>query len=64
MVTLMPPTSKDLRSNPKLIYGLRFVNLNLTLRVFLGHSGFPPSEKSTPSLFHLAVVLCSEVMHV
>ena len=25
--------------------------------------GFPPSSKSTPRLFHLAVVLCSEVIY-
>ena len=30
---------------------------------FSGYSDFSPSAKATPCLVHLAVVLCSEVMH-
>ena len=30
---------------------------------FSGYSGFPPSAKLNPSLFHLDVVLCSKVIH-
>jgi len=39
------------------------VDLNLTSRVFSWHSGFAPPQKSTPSLIHLAVVLCFEVIY-
>ena len=39
------------------------VDLTLTLRVFSGFLRFPPPSKSTPSLIHLAVVLCSKVTH-
>ena len=58
VVTLVPPTSTDPGSNPELVHGLRFLPPGFCS----GNSGFPPSTKSTPSLFHLAVVLCSKVM--
>ena len=41
-----------------------FQSISICLRGFFsGCSGFPPSSKSTPGLFHQAVVLCSEVIH-
>ena len=43
---------------------LEFQSISTWLRGFFsGCSGFPPSAKSTHSLFHQAVLLCSEVIH-
>ena len=61
VVPLVPPISAD----PGSCVGWVSADLNLTARVFLrrGTPVFLPSAKSTPSLFHLAMVLCSEVIH-
>ena len=45
------------------VCGLSFSRSQLDFEGFLRALPFPPSSKSTPSLIHLAVVLCSEVIH-
>ena len=48
---------------PEIVCGLSFSRSLSDSEGFSPGSPFPPSAKSTPSLFHLAVVLCSEVIH-
>ena len=43
---------------------VEFQSISIWLRWFFSwYSGFPPSSKSTPGLFHQAVLLCSKVIH-
>ena len=58
VLMLVPPTLADPRLNPKLVCGLRFVDLDLLRPGFFSrYSCYPPSAKLIPSLFHLDVVL-------
>ena len=50
-------------STTDVVCGLSFSQSQPDFEGFLQAVRFPPSSKSTPSLIHLAVVLCSEVMH-
>ena len=48
---------------PHVVCGLSFSRSQPDFEGFLRAPRFPPSSKSTPCLIHLAVVLCSEVIH-
>ena len=52
----LPPLRPRFISGLEVVCGLSFS------RSQSDSEGFPPSSKSTPSLFHQAVVLCSEVI--
>ena len=53
----LPPLQQNV------VYGLSFSQSLPDFEGFPWVLRFPRSSKSTPSLIHLAVVLCSEVMH-
>ena len=60
----LPPLRPGFNSRPRDRMWAEFQSISTWLRGFFsGYSGFPPSAKSTHSLFHQAVVLCSEVIH-
>ena len=60
----LPPLWPGFNSRPRDRMWLEFQSISTWLRGFFsGYSGFPPSAKSTHSLFHQAVLLCSEVIH-
>ena len=54
----MPSTSAT-----NVVCGFSFSRSQPDFKDFLRALWFPPSSKSTPSLIHLAVVLCSEVIY-
>ena len=60
----LPPLRPGFNSRPRDRMWLEFQSISTWPRGFFsGYSGFPPSAKSTHSLFHQAVLLCSEVIH-
>ena len=50
-------------STTNFVCGLSFSRSQPDFEGFFRALRFPPSSKSTPSLIHLAVVLCSEIIH-